>query len=260
MELFGSRFASDHGAPRARPCRPTRSTDKVSHTPPTSSQPTQQRATPGDYPLQEYRAHLAGRDWSILHAGALLSFADEQRYLGGGTTKQPYGVILWPAAIALAHELASRGAALDGRKVLELGAGTGLPGLVAASLGARLTQTDRLDAALTICRENAQRNGISSIEYRIADWAEWNDPARYDVILGSDILYATRMHDKLRRIFERNLAPGGFLLLSDPFRSVGMPLLETLEHAGWTISITRWSIGESTEARAVGTYEVRPPS
>ena len=46
-------------------------------------------------------------------------------------------MVLWPAAIALAHEVAERADTLRGARVLELGAGTGLPGIVAAT---RLTQ------------------------------------------------------------------------------------------------------------------------
>ena len=49
-----------------------------------------------------------------------------------------YGVTLWPSAIALAHDLAARGNRLRDLRVLELGAGTGLPGIVAASFGARV--------------------------------------------------------------------------------------------------------------------------
>ena len=67
---------------------------------------------------------------------------------GGEQPRVPYGIVLWPAAIALAHEIASRQVA--GMRVLELGAGTGLPGIVAASLGAHVVQTDKQELALLI--------------------------------------------------------------------------------------------------------------
>ena len=71
-------------------------------------------------------------------------------------------------------------ALLEGKRVLELGAGTGLPGIVAASLGARVVQTDRHEVALFLCKMNAERNGITTIEHRVADWTAWADEERYD--------------------------------------------------------------------------------
>jgi methyltransferase-like protein 23 len=218
------------------------------------------RTTAGDVPLQELRVAVGGREWSILHTDAVLTRADEAGFLLEKKDRLPYGVALWPAAIALAHEIASRVDAFRGARVLELGAGTGLPGIVAASLGARVVQTDRQEVAMSICRRNGERNGVEAIEHRLVDWAEWDDTARYDWIIGSDILYAETMHPHLRRIFASNLAPGGRVLLSDPFRAVSLHLLENMEAGGWRITLTKWGIGEGTDHRPVGAFELLPAS
>src|SRR5574338_883364 len=194
-----------------------------------TAQPTELHTTAGDVPLHEYRVSLAGHVYSILHTGAVLTFLDEQLLLNERETRLPYGLALWPSAIALAHEIATRADEARGRDVLELGAGTGLPGIVATSLGARVVQTDKQPAALHLCRRNGDRNGASGVEYRLADWAEWTDTARYDWIIGADILYPTPMHGHLTRIFDANLAPGGRVLLADPFRKASMALIESLE-------------------------------
>ena len=39
------------------------------------------RTTIGDFPLEQYRLRLGGREWSVLHAGAVLSHEDEARML-----------------------------------------------------------------------------------------------------------------------------------------------------------------------------------
>lgn len=217
------------------------------------------RTSVGDVALREYRLRLAGREWSVLHTGAILSYADEARYLDAAETRLPYGVSLWPAAIALAHDLAARGAELREARVLELGAGTGLPGIVAATLGARVVQTDRQEVALEVCRRNAARNGAPAVAHHLADWTAWDDQTRYPWIIGSDILYGESLHPHLRAIFERNLAPGGRVLLGDPFRGASLKLLEAMETDGWGISLAKWQVGEELTPRPIGVFELRPP-
>jgi predicted nicotinamide N-methyase len=210
---------------------------------------------PVDPPLHEYHLRLDGHAWTIAHTGAIQSEEDEQRYLGEDRSRAPYGLALWPASIALAHELVSRAPELGGRRVLELGAGTGLPGIVAATYGASVVQTDRLEEALASGRLNAERNAVRSIEHRLADWTEWTDTERYDLILGGDVIYAPRLQPFLRTIFDANLAPGGRLLLGDPFRSASIRMLEAMEQDGWTVRMTKWRLGGQWGERLIGGFE-----
>jgi len=235
-------------------------TDLSRQTPSSNDPPTVLRTTAGDVALHEYRATFGGHAYRILHTGAVLTFLDEQILLSERETRLPYGLALWPGAIALAHEIAARSDAPHGLRVLELGAGTGLPGIVAASLGAHVVQTDKQQAALALCRLNVERNGVSTVDHRLADWAAWDDANRYDWIIGSDILYAAAMHPHLTRIFESNLAPGGRVLLSDPFRRASFGLLESLETTGWNVSVGRWRVGEEGEQSPVGVYELSATS
>jgi predicted nicotinamide N-methyase len=215
--------------------------------------------TGGEFPLHEYRLREAGHEWSILHTGAILDRVEESRVISQRTNRLPYGVALWPSGIALAHEIATRATAFSGRTVLELGAGAGLPGIVAASFGAHVVQTDREELVLHLCRTNGQRNGGVAIDYRLADWTDWRDEARYEWIIGSDILYGEALHPQLRRIFESNLAPRGRILISDPFRGMSLRLLESLEAAGWGVSYTRWDVGEDASTLPIAVFELEPP-
>lgn len=212
----------------------------------------------GDIPLHEYRLGLGGRTWSILHSDAPISYDEEYFFLNETERPRPFGVALWPSAIALAHDIAARDGAFRGKRVLELGAGVGLPGIVAATLGGRVTQTDRHEAAMVLGRRNGERNG-GGIEYQVADWTQWRDEVRYDWIVGSDILYGEKMHGHLRHILEHNLAPGGKALLSDPFRDASVRMLEGMERDGWTVGMTKWLVGMDDTLRAIGVFELTAP-
>lgn len=215
--------------------------------------------TAGDLPLVDLELVVGDRSWRVLHSDAVLSHEAEQAFLRGeAAATRPYGVVLWPAAIAMAHELVTRD--LAGKRVLELGAGTGLPGMVAAARGAHVVQTDRQRLVLHVAERNAARNGVTTIVHQVADWTAWTDAATYDLIVGSDVLYAPPLHPHLRAIFERNLAPCGTLLLSDPFRAPSLPLLQALEQDGWQVTLDKWTVGVAPPPRVVGVFALtRPP-
>jgi 2-polyprenyl-3-methyl-5-hydroxy-6-metoxy-1,4-benzoquinol methylase len=126
---------------------------------------------------------------------------------------------------------------------------------VAAALGAQVLQTDRNKAALAVCSMNAAGNGVAP-EQRAADWTAWQETGTYDIIIGADILYADSAHAQLRHIFESNLAPRGRLLLSDPFRSESIALLQAMEADGWNVAFNKWTVGVVPPPRPIGVFEL----
>lgn len=214
------------------------------------------KTTAGDFPLDECSLKLAGKEWKILHVSAALTQEGESYFLKELREKVPYGLTLWASAIALANEIALREDSFRSSKVLELGAGTGFPGIVAASLGAKVLQTDQYELVMSVSKRNLELNGIKTIDQTLMDWTDWNHTMQYDWIIGSDILYSNEMHLHLRHIFEFNLLPNGRILLSDPFRETSFNLLEELEAEGWNIKITKWNIGEEPSLRPIGVFEL----
>lgn len=213
----------------------------------------------GDFPLQEYCLRSAERSWSFLHTGAVITVEQESQYLSRESDRLPYGVMLWPASIALAHDVLSRAQVLPGKRVLELGAGTGIPGIIAASLGAQVVQIDRSDVALHVCRMNKERNGATQIELENSDWNDFHADQPFDLILGADVLYATSMHERLREICEQHLAPGGQVLFADPLRAQSLALLGAMETSGWRVSLAKWTIQVDTGPRTIAVYALCRP-
>ena len=210
--------------------------------------------TGGKFPLFDYRLRRGGREWTVLHTGAVLTKSDETDAITAKTNRLPYGVSLWPSAIALAHEIATRPEAFHGRSVLELGSGVGLPGIVAASFGARVVQTDRDELALHLCKKNGERNGARPIEYRLADWTEWGEVGLYDWIIGSDILYGESLNPHHDRIFKSNLASSGRILARRSLPRPGTRVLGVVGGRGLgchILKVGRGRRGEPSPYRSV---------
>jgi methyltransferase-like protein 23 len=209
----------------------------------------------GDFALHDYRVTLAGRSWSFFHTGAIVTVEQEREYLACERDRLPYGVMLWPASIALAHDVLARAEQLPGKRVLELGAGVGMPGIIAGALGAEVLQIDRNEVALHVCAMNKERNRATHIEVRGGEWETFHSDTQFDFILGSDVLYVTTMHDHLRAICDTYLAPGGTVLFSDPLRAQSLPMLEAMEASGWRVSLAKWSIQVEVGTRSIAVYE-----
>jgi predicted nicotinamide N-methyase len=209
----------------------------------------------GDFALCDYCLTVGGRSWSFWHTGAVLTVVQEMQYLDREIGRLPYGAMLWPASIALAREVLAGADELRGKRVLELGAGTGIPGIVAATLGAHVLQIDRSEIALHLCARNKERNRATTVEVRGAEWDTFESDAQFDLILGSDVLYAATMHDRLRAICDEYLAPGGKVLFSDPLRSQSLPMLEAMAANGWRVSLSKWSLEVETGVRTIAVYE-----
>ncbi|MGD0622521.1 MAG: methyltransferase domain-containing protein [Thermacetogeniaceae bacterium] len=144
----------------------------------------------------------------------------------------PYWAELWPASRGLAQYIWEH-VDFSGDKVLELGAGLGLPGLVAGRKGARVTISDYQPDALKIASRNALRNGIGGVAFELADWRDWHLRERFDWIIGSDVLYNPRSNPYVGRILANNLAASGQLLFAHPGRQVTLSFLGELVASGF---------------------------
>lgn len=137
-----------------------------------------------------------------------------------GVTEENLGHTTWGSALVLSKRLEKNPNLLQGR-VIELGAGTGLCGLVAAKLGYTVLLTD-LPGIVPNLRINVSRNAGINVDVAALDWSRpetFNMEHTFDTILVSDPVYT----------------PGHSKLLANTIKYIGSPrvIIEIPIREGW---------------------------
>lgn len=157
----------------------------------------------------------------------------------------PYFGTPWAAGLALADfagEEAARwrappagGAAPSaGSRALEIGCGLALPSLVLARAGISMECVDQHPDAAVFLARNAERNGIPLPRFSCRSWQSL-EGERFELILGSDILYDRRQPETLLGFLDARLAPGGEAWLADPGRPYLDEFLSRARAGGWRL-------------------------
>jgi predicted nicotinamide N-methyase len=171
-----------------------------------------------------------------LHMRALLDrqqYADplgEAAALGISDAAWPLFGLVWPAGQALAAAVADRPVRED-EHILEIGCGLALASLVCHRRGAQVTASDCHPLAGAFLSENVRLNDLPPLRYRHGDWAAPQAAelapvcaqgprlqGRYDLIMGSDVLYERDEAGVLPRFIERHATERGEVLIVDPNR------------------------------------------
>ncbi|KAL7192912.1 hypothetical protein ACSBR2_024678 [Camellia fascicularis] len=109
--------------------------------------------------------------------------------------KEEYGLFVWPCSVVLAEYVWQQRSRFSGVSVIELGAGTSLPGLVAAKVGSDVTLTD--DSNRPEVLANMKRvSDLNNLNCKVMGltWGMWDATIfsiHQKVILGADVLYDT---------------------------------------------------------------------
>lgn len=146
----------------------------------------------------------------------------------------PYWAELWPSAHALAEAVLGR--CVAGLRVVELGCGIGLPGIVAALEGGVVTLTDWYEDALAAAEQNARRSG-AVLEARLLDWR--SPPGEllvrpFDLVIAADVLYEARNAEWLAALLPRLVASNGEVIIADPRRPDAQTLVGAMVDRGWS--------------------------
>lgn len=150
----------------------------------------------------------------------------------------PYWATVWPVARTLAARLLGDPFP-RGTRVLELGCGSGLAGLAAASAGSAVTATDVDPRAVALAAANGALNGLP-LTAEILDWFAppvLTAEERFDRVIGADLLYQPDLHAPLLATLAAVLAADGEAVLADPGRTAAAAFLHAAADAGWRVRL-----------------------
>lgn len=143
----------------------------------------------------------------------------------------PYFGILWPAAEGLAEYLDENPNLVRNKTVLELGCGLGLPSLVASHLGGKVLATDFHPDVEEYFLRNCRHSSVEC-NYQRLNWREENVAEKFDVVIGSDVLYESKHPKEVAQGLLRFVKKGGTVILSDPGRSYLQQFLNAMNELG----------------------------
>jgi predicted nicotinamide N-methyase len=130
----------------------------------------------------------------------------------------PYWAFAWPGGAATARYLLDNPAAVRGRVVYDIAAGSGIAAIAAARAGAQSVSACEIDAtARAAIGINAAANGVS-ITIPEGDPLDAMPPAGA-VILAGDVCYQRDMAERMMAWLHRAREGGAEVLLADPGRA-----------------------------------------
>jgi predicted nicotinamide N-methyase len=173
-------------------------------------------------------------------AGIRLHLADEvlqlwravQLETGDPDAALPYWAFAWGGGLAIARYLEEHPDGVAGRRVFDLGSGSGLCAIAAMRAGATEATGADIDVfAAAAIGINARANGVraSAVRRDVLD----DEPPEVDVILAGDCWYEVGFADRVLPWLERARARGIDVLIGDPGRrylpAAGLVELATYE-------------------------------
>ncbi|RMF59553.1 MAG: methyltransferase domain-containing protein [Calditrichaeota bacterium] len=179
----------------------------------------------------------------------------EQAIISGS---EPYWYDIWESALGLANCVFEEN--LEGKRVLDLGCGVGLTGVVAALKGGEVWMNDVEPDALRLAELNWILNLQQEARLLNMDWRTANVNEQFEVLIASDVLYDPDLFSPLMKVFQKLLTPTGNILLSEPNRPVALPFFRSLEEHGFKFQKTEQEVDWRGRTSTVSVYNIERKS
>ena len=165
-----------------------------------------------NYALTFDRLKVGGNTIRLLKVADLEEFLDGKDPLAN-VSEFPFWIRLWDAAMILSYVLGAQ-TDTEGKRLLELGAGLGAPGLAAAAAGFDVTLSDYEDIIMDFQKVSAAASGLNNVGFRHLDWLNPPEIEPFDVLAGAEILFRDEFFEPLLNIFKTCLKPDGLIYLA----------------------------------------------
>jgi len=127
-----------------------------------------------------------------------------------------FGVI-WPSGQVLARCMNTH--LIDGLHILEVGCGLALASLVVKQRGGDITTSDYHPMVPSFLAANTGLNALNNIAAISGDWSvDEVESEKFDLIIGSDVLYERGHFDMLSGYIDRHAKPKAEVMIVDPGR------------------------------------------
>ncbi len=132
----------------------------------------------------------------------------------------PYWAFCWPGGQAIARYLLDNPALVEGQRVIDFAAGSGVSSLAAARAGAASVVANDIDAlSLVAARLNARANDLA-FDLSREDWLAGPASAPdTDIVLAGDVCYERDMSTRALAWLRGHARLGRLVLLGDPGRN-----------------------------------------
>jgi predicted nicotinamide N-methyase len=153
----------------------------------------------------------------------------------------PYWAFVWPGGQAVARYILDNPHIVSGRRVLDLGSGSGLVAITAAKAGAAHVIANDIDRLAVVALSfNADAN-VVAIEANADDLmypASGFDLSQIDIVLVGDLFYDRGLGARALAFLRRCRAAGIRVLIGDPGRH-DLPTEQLSSRGGYLVASTR---------------------
>ena len=134
------------------------------------------------------------------------------------TTPFPFWARIWPSANALSIFLKNNLNLVQSKKVLEIGAGIGLPSFSIAEKVNEVIITDHSNDAIKLIQKNIDHLNLSNAKSLHFDWNNLPIDLETDTILLSDVNYDPTQIESILKLINYFSAKGSSIIISTPER------------------------------------------